>query len=62
MTRPATGIVVIDIPALLDCAHAINDVSGLIELKRHLGQAVEVAVRTGAHHERNLRFGEPDFN
>jgi hypothetical protein len=32
--EPATGIIVIDIPAVLDCADAINDFSGLIEFKR----------------------------
>jgi hypothetical protein len=28
--EPATGIIVIDIPAVLDCAGAINNLSGLI--------------------------------
>ena len=60
--EPATGIIVIDIPAVLDCADAINNLSGLIEFKRYLGQAVEIAVWMRAHHERNLWFGEPDFN
>jgi hypothetical protein len=32
--QPSTGIIVIDIPAVLDCADAINDLPGLIEFKR----------------------------
>jgi hypothetical protein len=55
--EPATGIIVIDISALLDCAGAINNLSGLIEFKRYLGQAVEIAVWMRAHHKRNLWFG-----
>src|SRR5262249_6644944 len=31
--EPATGIIVIDFPALLDLATAINNLSGLIEFK-----------------------------
>jgi hypothetical protein len=31
--EPATRIIVIDIPAVLDCADAINNLSGLIEFK-----------------------------
>src|SRR5262249_21762356 len=61
-SEPATGIIVIDIPAVLDCADTINNLSGLIEFKRQLGQVVEVAVWMRAHHERNLWFGEPDFS
>jgi hypothetical protein len=53
---------VIDIPTVLDCADAINNLSGLIEFKRQLGQVVEVAVWTRAHHKRNLWFGEPDLS
>jgi hypothetical protein len=53
--------VAINIPAVLDCAGAINNLSGLIEFKRYLGQAVEIAVWMRTHHERNLWFGEPDF-
>jgi hypothetical protein len=60
--EPATGIIAIDISAVLDCADAINDLSAVIELKRYLGQAVEIAVWMRAHHERNLGFGEPDFS
>src|SRR2546430_8388200 len=60
--EPAAGIVAIDIPAVLDCAGAINNLSGLIEFKRYLGQAVEIAVWMRAHHKRNLWFGEPDFS
>jgi hypothetical protein len=52
---------VIDIPAGLDCADAINNLPGLIEFKRYLGQVVEIAVWMRAHHKRNLWFGEPDF-
>src|SRR6516164_3286514 len=33
--EPAAGIIVIDIPAVLDCADAIDNLSGLIEFKRH---------------------------
>ena len=47
---------------ILDCAEATNNFSGLIEFKRYRGQAVEIAVRMPAHHERNLGFGEPDFS
>jgi len=46
--EPATGIIVIDIPAVLDRADTINNPSGLIEFKRYLGQVVEVAVWTRA--------------
>jgi hypothetical protein len=60
--EPATGIIVTDIPARLNCADTINNLSGLIEFKRYLGQAVEIAVWMRTHHERNLRFGEPDFS
>ena len=52
----------IDIPAGLDCADAINDLPGLVEFRRQLCQAVEIAVRMRAYHERNLRFGEPYFD
>jgi hypothetical protein len=52
---------VIDIPAGLDCADAIDNLSGLIEFERQLGQVVKIAVGMRAHHKRNLRFGEPDF-
>jgi hypothetical protein len=52
---------VIDIPAVPDCADAINNLSGLIEFKRYLGQAVEIAAWMRAQHERNLWFGKPDF-
>jgi hypothetical protein len=31
--EPATGIIVIDIPAVLDCSDAVKNLSGLIELK-----------------------------
>jgi hypothetical protein len=31
--EPATGVIVIDTPAVLDCADAINDLPGLIEFK-----------------------------
>jgi hypothetical protein len=31
--EPATGIIVIDIPAVLDYADAIDDLPGLIEFK-----------------------------
>jgi hypothetical protein len=60
--EPATGIIVIDIPIVFDCAGAINNLSRLIEFKRYLGQAVEIAVWMRAHHKRNLWFGEPDFS
>jgi hypothetical protein len=40
----------------------INDLPGLIEFKRQLGQVVEIAVWMRATHKRNLRFGEPDFS
>src|SRR5262249_35066981 len=59
--QPATGIIVIDIHALLDYADTINNLPGLIKFKRYLGQAVEIAVWIGAHHEHNLWFGEPYF-
>jgi hypothetical protein len=59
--EPATGIIVIEISVVLDCAGAINNLPGLIKFKRYLGEAVEIAVWIGAHHKRNLRFGEPDF-
>ena len=55
-------MIVIDIPAVLDRADAINNISGLIEFKRYLGQAVEITVWMRAHYERNLWFGEPDFS
>jgi hypothetical protein len=32
--EPAAGIVTVDIPAVLDCADAINDLPALIEFKR----------------------------
>jgi len=60
--EPAAGIIVINIPVVLDCGNAINNLSDLIEFKRDLGQAVEIAVWMCAHHERNLWFGESDFN
>jgi hypothetical protein len=44
MRQPGTNKIVIDIPIGLDCADAINNFSGLIEFKRYLGQAVEVAL------------------
>jgi hypothetical protein len=56
------SIIVIDFPALLNLVTAINNHSGLIEFKRHLGQLVEIAVRMRAHDKPNLRFGEPDFS
>jgi hypothetical protein len=31
--EPATGIIVIDIPAVLDCADAINDLPAVIKFK-----------------------------
>jgi hypothetical protein len=34
MREPATGIIVIDISAVLDCAGAINNLPGLIKFKR----------------------------
>jgi hypothetical protein len=58
--QPATGIIVTDVTAVLDCADAINDLPAVIEFKRYLGQAVKIAVWMRAHHERNLWFGEPD--
>src|SRR5262249_50280426 len=60
--KPATSIIVIDIPACLDCADAINDLPAVIEFKRYLGQAVQIAVWIRAHDELNLRFGEPYFD
>jgi hypothetical protein len=60
--EPATGEIVVGIPALSDCAYAIDDRPGAIEFKRQLGQAVEITIRMRANHERNLGFGEPDFN
>jgi hypothetical protein len=60
--QPATGIIVTDVTAGLDCADAINDLPAVIEFKRYLGQAVKIAVWMRAHHERNLWFGEPDFS
>jgi hypothetical protein len=57
-----TGIIVIDIPAVLDCADAINDLPGLIEFKRQLCQVVEIAVWMRAHHKLNLGFGEAYFD
>src|SRR5262245_4318561 len=60
--QPATHIIVIDITSTLDRSDAIDNLSGVIEFKRYLGQAVEIAVRMRAHHERNLWFGEPDFD
>src|SRR5262245_19663382 len=59
--EPATGVIVIDISTLPDRADAINNPSGLIKLKRQLGQVVEIAVWMRAEHECNLCFGEPDF-
>jgi hypothetical protein len=32
--EPATGIIVIDVSAVLDCANAVNNLSGLIKFKR----------------------------
>jgi hypothetical protein len=60
--EPTTGIIVIDIHARRNCADTINNLSGLIEFKKYLGQMVEIAVWMRAHHERNLWFGESDFN
>jgi hypothetical protein len=45
---------VIDIFASLNCTDAIDNFSGLIELKRYLGQATEIAVWMRAHDKRNL--------
>src|SRR5262245_7281885 len=59
--EPAAGIIVIDISAVLDRARAINNLSGLIEYERQLGQVAEIAIWMRQHHERNLRFGKPDF-
>jgi hypothetical protein len=42
--EPATGVIVIDVFAVLDCTDAINNLPGLIEFKRYLGQAAEIAV------------------
>src|SRR5262249_39774536 len=53
--------IAIVIPAVPDCANAINNLSGLIEFKTYLGQVAEVAVGIRAYHKGNLRFGEPDF-
>src|SRR5262249_25013822 len=53
---------VVGIPAVLDCADAINDLPGLIEFKRQLCQVVEIAVWMRAHHKRNLWCGEPDHS
>jgi hypothetical protein len=55
-------MIVIDIPAVPDCADAIDNLSGLIEFKRHLSQVAEIAVWMRTHHKRNLWFGEPDFS
>src|SRR5262245_59168544 len=60
--KATTRINVTDIPAVFDCANAINNFSSLIEFKRQLGQVVEIAVWMRAHHERNLWFCEPDFS
>ncbi len=60
--EPTTSMIVVDIPAIFDRANTINNSSGLIKFKRHLGQLAEIAVRIRAHDERNLRFGEPDFD
>src|SRR5262245_61240065 len=60
--EPATGIIVIDISAAPDCTDAINDLSGLIEFKRYLGQAIEIAVWIRAYHKGNLWFRESDFS
>jgi hypothetical protein len=60
--EPTTSMIVVDIPAILDRADAINDLPGLIEFKIYLGQVVEIAVRMRPHYERNLWFGEPDFS
>jgi len=43
-----------DIPAILDCADTINNPSGLIECKRYLGQATEIALWMRTHHKPNL--------
>ena len=59
--EPATGVVVIDISAVSECAEATNNFSGLIEFKTHLGQVAKVAVGIRAYHKGNLWFGEPDF-
>jgi len=58
----ATYTVVIHIHAVSDSADAVDNLSSLIEFKRHFGQVVEIAVWMCAHHERNLWFGEPDLN
>src|SRR5262249_21922934 len=60
--KPATGVIVIHIPADLDCADAIDNFSSLIEFKGQLDQVVEIAIWMCAHHERNLRLGEPNFS
>src|SRR5262249_34931673 len=40
----------------------INNLSGLIEFKRYLGQVVEIGVWMRAHQQRNLWLGKPDFS
>src|SRR5262245_2162668 len=60
--EPATRIIVVDIPVVFDGANAINNVANLVEFKRQLGQVTEIAVRIRAHHQRNLKFGEPNFS
>lgn len=52
--EPAASIIVIDIKAILDCAGAINNLSGLIEFKTYLGQAFEIAVWMCARKKLNL--------
>src|SRR5262249_27119738 len=61
-SEPVAGIIMIDISAVLDCSGAIDNPSCLIEFKRHLCQAVEIAVWMRAHHERNLWFRKSNFN
>jgi len=53
---------VIDIPGVLDCTGAIDNLSGLIEFKRQLGEVVEIAVWMRSDHKRDLWFREPDLN
>jgi hypothetical protein len=52
--EPTTGIIVIYISIGLSCADAINNLSSLIEFKGYFGQAVQIAVWIGAHHQRDL--------
>jgi hypothetical protein len=55
--EPATGVIVVDTFAGLDCSGAIDNLSGLIEFKVYLNQAVKIAVWMRTHHKLNLRFG-----